>query len=184
MSEVIVGCDLDSTLVDLSSSINKINIELGYNYKASDLLDWYLQCFPEDYRRRCFELYSDDNFMCSLKPINGAQQKIRLWKSMGYKIVIITARHPELKHGTLKMVKELFPEVDETILVGHNIPKKDYMIAKKIKYWIDDAPHGVLESINLDITSFLISNNETKYNWHVRDTEGLNVVESIKDVNI
>lgn len=184
MGKIVVGCDLDSTLVDLSCVTDRVNMELGYNYKASDILDWNWDCFPKDYKKRGFELYSDSIFMCSLKPISGAQEKLKSWKSKGYDIVIITARTSKIKEGTLDMVKRLFPSVDETILVEHNCSKKKSMIDKELNYWIDDAPHGVLESIELKIPTFLISHNETRYNWHVRGIHGLNVVESIKDVNI
>lgn len=184
MSKIVVGCDLDSTLVDLSVIIDKINRELGYNFRPDDILDWSWKTFPNEYRERGFQLYSDSDFMCYLKPIKGAQEKIIEWKNKGYDVVIITARTHKISAGTYEMVNRLFPLVDETIIVDHNCPKRLHMIEKKLTYWIDDAPHEVLNSLDLGISTYLISNGDTRYNWHVRKLPKINVVESVNQINI
>ena len=56
--------DLDNTLVYTNDVfIRKVSKELGYNYIGYDNNDWTLNCFPEDFRKRSFELFVDIDFM-------------------------------------------------------------------------------------------------------------------------
>jgi 5'(3')-deoxyribonucleotidase len=182
---MIIGCDLDSTLVDLSNVIcNKINKELGYHYKTADILDWYWECFPKDYRDRSNELYKDPIFMTSIPPFAGAIEKLIEWNKQGHKLYVLTARSTCIAKQTKEYVKSLFSTVDETFVVGNTEDKKDLMESLKLNFWIDDSPKGAKISLDLGISTYLISNEESPYNWKARSYTGIHVVSAVKDIVI
>ena len=180
-----IGIDLDSTLIETNAAL-VASTELGYEYKNKDVTHWNHLNFPEDLRKKIMEYFVDPIYMCDkAKPIENSQEIINKWILAGHKIVLITARVESLKEKTIQMVNRLFPEIKHIHVVGMEQSKKSIMLSEKLDFWIDDAPHGVLDSMRLGIPTYLVSNNYTKYNWIVKDNPGLKgvvkIIAEIKD---
>ena len=173
-----IGLDLDNVLI-------KRNIQdiPGVIYTNEDIEDWEFSTLPEATRNLIFDSFKNPNIMCNgSKPIKGAQEKVsELWKA-GHFIVVITARHKSIWEQSIRMINSLFI-CDAVECVDFFKTKSDIWKDYNIDYWVDDAPHGVVESCKMGINTYLVSNNETKYNWHTRKLKGINVIESIRDFN-
>lgn len=161
---MILGLDLDSTLVDLPI-VERISRETGLEYKDSDFHDWHFSQFPEIYSKRSKELFKDIDFMCNLIPYPRTYTKLKNWKVLGNFLVLITARDRSIQGMTIKMVNDLFPDIFTHIdFVNPGQSKKDLMSKYKLDRWIDDNPRDVLGAMELGIKTFLISNEKTPYN--------------------
>lgn len=168
-----IGIDLDSTLVETHAAAVAA-IELGYEIGNKDVTRWNHLNFPEDLRARIMQYFLDPEHMCTLaKPIEGSQETIKKWVNAGHEIILITARAEPIRKGTIEMVNRLYPEIKDINFVGMDQSKISVMLEKNVDCWIDDAPHGVLDSLSLNIDTYLISNNYTKYNWIVKDNPEL-----------
>jgi 5'(3')-deoxyribonucleotidase len=175
----VIGIDLDSTLIETHAAA-VASEEMGYEYRNKDVTHWNHLNFPEDLRNKIMEYFMDPRHMCDqAKPIEGAQEAIKRWTKAGHTIVLITARAEPIREKTIEMVNRLFPEIKDINFVGMDQSKKNVMVSKKIDFWVDDAPHGVLDSISISIPTYLVSNNYTKYNWKVKDDPGLKGVVKI-----
>jgi uncharacterized HAD superfamily protein len=184
LPKFIIGVDLDSTLIETHAA-SAASMELGYDgYKDQDVLHWNHLNFPEDLRKKIMEYFTNPTFMCDqAKPIEGAQETITRWSKAGHSIVLITARSEPLREKTIEMVKRLFPEISDINLVGMEQSKKSVMLSKKIDFWVDDAQSGVLDSMSLGISTIMVSNKYTKYNWPLKTHQGLSdVVKIIADI--
>lgn len=178
-----IGVDLDSTLITMTVA-GKAAKKLGYDYKDVDVIDWYQSNFPDDMKHMILSMFNDPVVMSEdVQPIEGSQETIKRWAAAGHRIVLITARGTALEPSTIRMVRALYPEIED-INVNFNESKIDTMIAKGIDVWIDDAPHGVIDGMSLRIPTFLISNNYTKYNWKIRHHPFIknNTVKKIADI--
>ena len=165
-----IGVDLDSTLIETHAAAVAAK-DLGYELHNKDVTHWNHLNFPEDLRKRIMEYFLDPVHMCDeAKPIEGAQDAIKRWTKAGHKITLITARAEPIREKTVEMVKRLFPEIEDINFVGMDQSKKDVMKSKKIDFWVDDAPHGIQDSISIDIPTYMVSNNYTKYNWTVKES--------------
>lgn len=180
-----IGFDLDNTLIDLDPNKELIK-RLNYHSSKSDVHDWEYSTFPEHIRKEVFNLFKDESFMCgeTIIPFPNVQNKIKELTNKGYNIVLITARAENLTEGTIKLVNKYFPEIKDINLVGFNVSKKDLFIEKKLDLWIDDSPHGVKDSLDLKIKTYLISNEHTKYNWIVRDIVNPHIYECVSKIEI
>lgn len=178
-----IGIDLDSTLIETNAASAAAK-ELGYDYVDKDVLHWNHLNFPEDLRSKIMEYFVNPIFMCdNAKPIEKAQETIKRWTEEGHNIVLITARSEPIRVRTIAMVNRLFPEITDINFVGMDQSKKDVMRDKGIDVWIDDAPHGVVDAMDIDIPTYLVSNNYTKYNWKVKNDSRLkDVVKIIADI--
>ena len=184
---MIIGLDLDDTLIDTNGSfIKKVSNELGYNFKVSDLMDWGLNCFPEDFRKRSFELFCTAKFMTSIQFFNGIKDKLKIWRNKGHILKVITARDFNIKNETISFVKENLPMIKDVIVVGRGNSKKDYMV--DLDVFIDDSPNSIRDAIEVGISNiFMISNEGTSYNIsHIDNFKkyGIKVVSSMIEVEI
>ncbi len=178
-----IGFDLDNTLIHLDI-IDILANEYNYPCTIQQYTDWNMNNFPKYIQSKAMKLFRDHNFMCeNIKTIKGAK-KIISELSKDHNIFIITARVKKLHKKTEKLVNELFPEVKGFHCVGYNKSKKDLFIENKLDIWIDDAPHGVKDALDCGIITYLISNNKTRYNWHIKDLPNLNVVSSVNKIEI
>lgn len=178
-----IGIDLDSTLIETNAAEIAAK-DLGYAIGNKDVTRWNHLNFPEDLRAKIMEYFMDPAHMCDhAKPIEGSQSAITAWTNQGHTIVLITARAESLRDHTIQMVNRLFPEIKEVHVVGVDQSKKSVMLEKQIDFWVDDAPHGILDAISIGIPTYLISNNYTKYNWEVKEHESLKgVVKTIAEI--
>ena len=179
-----IGVDLDNTLVDLNTPVfERINKEFGTDYKNDEIRDWGLSTFPENIRKRIFDCYNDPTIMGQLKPFPWSKHKIRQMKNSGHTVILITARNIDLTYPTVSLVRRHFENnIDKVIVVDGS--KARHFQECELDVWIDDGPSGVQDAVNLGIRTIMISNNETKYNYHMRDVPGVEIVESIGHVVI
>lgn len=180
-----LGVDLDNTLIDLDVHKELFKRTNNHIFKKSDVRDWDYSTFPTHIKDEIFDLFMDKSFMCSehIQPFPNVQDKIKELNEK-YEIILITARNMDLYESTQKMVNRLFPEIKDFNTVGFNMSKKELFIDKKLDYWVDDSPHGVIDALNLNIKTYLISNDNTKYNHHIKDFENLNVIECISKIEL
>ena len=185
----IIGIDLDSTLVK-ARSIEFASRALRYDFTDKHATIWNHPNFPEELREKIFSLFNDPHVMCELAdPIEGSQTKIKQWSDAGHKIVLITARDTPIHEATIEMVSKHYPEITDINFVAKDQPKTSIMKQKGVTVWIDDAPHGVEDSLKMGIRTFLISNNYTKYNWEMRKyaethPELFKVVKLVYDIEL
>lgn len=178
-----VGVDLDNTLINLDI-INALIERHNYPCSIEEYIDWNMDNFPKHIQSAAFKLFKDETFMCNnVKPIKGSQETIELW-SKKHNIILITARSEHLYDKTKQLVNDLFPHITDFNSVGFNQSKKDLFIEKKLDAWIDDAPHGIIDAIECGIKTYLISNETTRYNWHIKSLPNVNHVESIDKINL
>ena len=183
MIKKTIGVDLDSTLITMTVA-GKAAKKLGYDYKDVDVIDWYQSNFPDDMKHMILSMFNDPVVMSEdVAPIEGSQETIKRWSEAGHRIVLITARGTALEPSTIKLVNQLYPEIEDINFVNFNESKIDTMIAKGIDVWIDDAPHGVIDGMSLHVPTIMVSNNYTKYNWKVRHHPRLHaIVKKIADI--
>lgn len=164
-NRIVIGFDLDSTLIEsLATEMAAKDLSLGFSQK--DVTDWQYSNFEPKFSKRVFERFVCPECMCHLpKPLPGAQELLEELNKEGFYIVIITARGEDLIEETVKMINRYFPSVQDINFCGLGKPKASIMKAKNLDFWVDDAPHGVEEALALNIPTYMISNNYTKYNW-------------------
>jgi hypothetical protein len=96
-------------------------------------------------------------------------------------LIILTYRPSNLIYSTHRMIRNLFGYDVDKVIVTHR-DKKKYMKKFKFDVWIDDSPKGVVDANSLGIKTYLITNPMTKYNHHVRNTNGIICVRGIKEL--
>lgn len=182
---MIIGIDLDSTLIE-NHAVAQAAKDLNLPITNKDALHWGHLNFPPELRKRTHEYFVDPKVMCEdVNPIDGAQDTVKRWIAQGHRIVLITARGKLLTKPTIEMVNRLFPEITDINFVEMDQSKIDIMKSKSIDIWIDDAPHGVMDALKEKIPTIMVSNNYTKYNWHVRNKPGLyGVVKKVSEITL
>jgi len=183
---MIIGLDYDNTLVDTSyNTIALAEENLGIKAPSYNH-DWCFSGFPKPLVDEITRLFKDDSFMNNVFTFRTVVPTLYKWKKAGHKIIIITARAPEVRKGTRQMVKRIFPMVDKLLFVDMGQSKSEIMKKEKLDIWIDDAPHGVLQSKELGIKTYLIHNKYTKcYNSEVaKKHRDIRKVKVISDINL
>jgi len=180
--QITIGFDLDSTLVQ-SSVMRKVSLE--FNIDLPEQSDWGFSEFSPEVRKRVFELFRDPSFMCGeVTPIWGAKTFLKDLKHLGFNLKMITARANEVKAGTIELVNKHFPQIESIHFVEPHETKKDLMIQNKLNFWVDDAPHEIQNAISLGISTLMISNDKTLYNWKMRTNPALlGVFASVRDID-
>lgn len=161
---MIIGIDLDNTLV-CSNFLEQICEKEGIKYEPP--VDWDFSNYSIEIRKAIFQSFKDPNIMCTFKPFTGAIDTLSQFKKDGHKIIVITARNETIKKETEDYVKRLFPMVDKVIISGED--KTEIFKKEGIEIWIDDSPKGILDAIDLEIITIMISNDKTVYNHFVRE---------------
>jgi beta-phosphoglucomutase-like phosphatase (HAD superfamily) len=163
---MIIGTDLDGVLVDSVIPVVEL-AERNTGIKVPDgKRDWYFSTFPELLRKEIQRLFRDDAFMNNTHTFHGVASTLLKWKDAGHIVYIITARVPEIRENTKKMVDRMFGGMYAALYyVDIGKPKTDLMRQLKLQIWIDDSSHGAKESCELGIRTFLIHNKYTaEYN--------------------
>lgn len=182
----IVGVDLDTTLL-IGDLIQEVSNDMGYNYTSKDVTDWQLNCFPEKFRKEIFKRFSSKKYMCDeryKKPVKDAKKKLYEWRDAGHKLILITARVREIRLETKKLINKYFPKFDKTIFVNMGKPKKHIFKREGLTHWIDDNGEDCRSAVDMGIKTYLISNENTKYNWNMRKYKNINVVDSIIKIKL
>jgi len=177
-----IAIDLDTCMIALKT-VDIASIILGYDYKEQDNKDWNFSIFPEDLRQKVFQFFDDPFIMCDhVKVIPGCQDKLEEWVHKGYSLEVVTARREKIRHKTVEMIHTKFPQISVVNFVAFDESKKE--ILKKINpdLFIDDAPHNILDALEIGINTTMISNKYTLYNHHLRDK--VKWVKAIKDIEL
>jgi phosphoglycolate phosphatase-like HAD superfamily hydrolase len=179
---MIIGVDLDNTMYK-DDAIEIASRELGYLYDSNYHTSWGLIFFSAELQNRIRELWSDPEHMGNLTPLEGVKETLKAMRDAGNQIVVVTARIPELDECSRAMLRRDFEGlIDEVFVVGLDQNKTPLLKDIGVGLWIDDAPHQVLSTKKAGIKTVMISNNSTKYNWHVRMERGIIFRESIRDI--
>ena len=183
MCSMIIGIDLDQTLVYMEESVVKIAAKNTKTKSYPKRFDYNFSEFPEEMRKEIFRLFEDPIYMKRIVPLPGAVNKLNQWKKEGHKIVIITARDLSVEEVTREAVKKYFPMVDALHFVGIGNSKEVLFKSEKIDVWVDDNPKDVIASTKMGIRTCLISNSHTCYNWDIKGKVMAHVYTSVADVN-
>jgi 5'(3')-deoxyribonucleotidase len=181
-----IAIDLDDTLVELDS-VDRVSEVYGLNYKKSDVLTWTYNEFPENFRSAIFAKFIDADYMCSLRPFLNVTEKLVDLKNQGHYLICATSRDLKIKDRSIEFIKKTFPQFDKILVEPDKVPN---LIQYKPDILIDDSPKHIMKSLSYGIESYLISNNDTKYNWYikdlpsVRDNPKFHVVESFDKINL
>jgi 5'(3')-deoxyribonucleotidase len=160
---ISIAIDLDNTLVE-NDAVEEISRRMGRLYTTEDVTVWGYECFPDEVRKAIYDLYKDSKFMCNLKPMACTQETITFLHKEGYRLLCLTSRYTNIRGCTKKMVRRLFPEVEDTFF-SHKLP---FLICNGVDYFIDDNPTYCQEAAEHKIRTILISNSRTPYNWNLK----------------
>lgn len=163
---MIIGLDLDETLVDTSVVYKKAYKDCGMEDKYEPPLGWSFPNYPENVRKRVYELFKDPVVMTNIPPFPGVPEKIKQLKEDNHTLVVITARHHDIP--TIPWVFEMFPEIDLVRVSGYTDSKVSLFKETGIQIWIDDAPHGIEQAKSLGIHTIMVSSEDTPYNHAMR----------------
>jgi len=182
-----IGFDLDATLIKMEV-IELASAKLGYKFSSLDMYNWGFTDFPEDVRAEIHRLFNSPELCDKAVPTKGSQQKIRDLARNNH-LVLITARDEVIRDATVVMMKKLFPSIKDINFVHPHESKVKIMLEKRLDIWVDDAPHGVTDSLNNGIKTYLVSNDHTKYNRNCIDplkssfSDLFNVILAVSEIN-
>lgn len=92
MSVAELGFDVDGVAADFTGAMLEA---IGTDVKPEDIKEWAFKKFlTEEEGKRADEVMKDMDFWLNLPVIDGAKQKIRALKSVGYTIIWITSPWP------------------------------------------------------------------------------------------
>jgi phosphoglycolate phosphatase-like HAD superfamily hydrolase len=159
-----IGFDLDETLCDLQSQVNKLFNK--YNLQPVSPIDWEFSNYSSELKKDVFKLFLDKDIMCSLKPFEKSIELINWLKNKDYKVVVVTARDKSLEIDTIQFVQKLF-DVD-CYVTGVNESKISLLKKLNVDIWVDDSPK-IIEYQEAGLYCIMISNQSTLYNHYLRD---------------
>lgn len=177
-----IGIDLDDTILR-NNVIEIASKAYGLDFSKRDVYDWEFSNFPKNVKDLIYLLYKEPSYMVdNAEFINGSIKKLKEWSMLGFEVYIVTNRPMEIRKATIEKFKNLLPITD---IYFSNGSKKEILKELNLDVWIDDAPHGILEAIELGIEKvYMVSNLETKYNWHILENPKINlVVDNINDID-
>ena len=164
VKDMVIGIDLDSTLVDTESLITKYRKK--HNVENLEY-DWKFTGYPEEFKKDIYEAFKSEAMNC-LPVFKGVPELLKkLWEDNT--IYIITARAECIRAGTLNFIEKDIKYKDGVFFVDVGESKKDIFKKLKLDMWIDDAPHDLLTAKGLGIYTVMISNESTPYNHYIRE---------------
>lgn len=172
---MVFAFDLDNTLVDMPV-VEDCSKELGLNFKTSDVVSWGYKEFPKHLHEAIYRKFADESYMCSLKPFPWSHGVLDAIDASGHSSIIITERNRFLYDATKIYAKKLFPQIRDVLFVDGKLPS---LRCNLIDVYIDDNPKYMNEAFSAGIRCYLISNDETKYNWNVEISHGVRRIHSI-----
>jgi hypothetical protein len=177
-----VGIDVDNVLFRIPL-IEHLNMVFDEKYTYEHFVDWDGGNFPDHHRHEMFAAFKSPEFMCKTKSYLGNYSTIRDWKLAGHRMIAITRRAPNLYDGTRWQLEKEFPGAfSKLIFVAPNESKADWLLDVGADVHIDD--YDVLDAAEAGIKTWLITNEETRYNWDLRESEYLNQALELKYVKL
>ena len=179
---LVIGVDVDNVLFRIPM-IEYMNETCDEKYTYENLTDWDLKNFPERARNEMLAAFRVPSFMCKSKPYWGNYSTLRDWKVAGHRLFAITRRSFNLISPTETQFDIHYPGLfSDCIFVPDGESKADYLLDIGADVHIDD--YDVLDSVESGIKTWLITNEETRYNWGLRENVGLNQAHSLAHVRI
>lgn len=178
-----IGLDLDRTLVSMVEPTIKVaarNLNIKSYPKPADY--WYSN-LPEELRNEIFRLYDDPDHATNLKIISRVPQKLWDWRKQGHTLIIITARNQAIRRATTDWVQTHLPMIHKIRFVDMKTSKADAFKEEEIDVWIDDSPFDTVTAHSMGIRTYLISNNETPFNWDLKNNCPFRIYTSTADIN-
>jgi hypothetical protein len=155
-------------------------LNLGITEYPHNITDYEFSNISKEHRQEIMRLFRDPYFMGSVLPIPGTIKKLIEWNRQDHNLVVITAREKPVRKCTIELVNHWFPMISNVYFVDIKESKSKLMQELKIDVWIDDAPYGVMNSLELKIPTYLVSNTRTQYNHTIRSL--LPACRVVKDV--
>lgn len=176
-----IGLDFDNTLVDLTWLFKRVFAKNNKIFYSSE--NWKLNDYPKKIKNEIYDLFENEKIMCNLPILPEVKYVLNYWEMKGHNFIIITARSSNIKDGTINFIKREFGNIP---IIFNDFPKPKLPLIKKekIDVWIDDNVHDIKEVTEAGIKCIMISNENTIYNWHLRnDIEWYPAIKDIKYEN-
>lgn len=134
-----IALDLDDTLVDtIAALLDFIEQSRGYRVDAARLAAYQLGA-DEKQTMEIVTAFYDAAAHRNVAAVTGAGEACRSLKDAGFKLVVITARSPDVAAVTDALVERLFPGVFAAVhSVGHQPDKVKALRAAGARLLIDD----------------------------------------------
>lgn len=167
--------DLDNTLFDTNSIIRDVFKKENAVYYPTHF--WDFQDYPEYITKRILTTFKNKHVMGNLKPFPNVVNIIKNLKYY-YNVYILTGRSKKMKDCTIKMLQN--NKIDVPVYFTDEKPKLSFFKLYETNYYIDDCPLELQSISNLGVKTYMISNNDTKYNWYMRNNiEWFSSIEKI-----
>lgn len=180
--ETRIGVDVDNTLVHIPI-IEYVNHKYNTSYTEAEFKDWDLSFLPPEISKDVFEQFKNPDFMCRCRGYYGAYGKLRDLHASGVKMWAITRRHHNLINGTYSQIDTEFPGLFENIFfVKPEESKVKYLNYINADALIDDW--DIEDAVKANYKVWLITNEHTAYNHHLRSNTRLNQALAIRYVRV
>ena len=177
-----IGIDIDNTLIHIPV-IEYVNNKYKTNYTYADYKDWSLSNFPAEIAADIRFQFTNPAFMCRATGYLWSYPAVRDWVAAGHRLFAITRRAPNLYRDTKFQIEREFPGIfEDTFFVGANDTKARILKKLNADLHIDDW--DVNDSIRAGIKTWLITNEYTAYNHHMRTDTRLNQALALRYVKI
>jgi hypothetical protein len=178
-----IGIDIDDTMFR-NTMVSDIIKEFGLDIPKHS---WDLHELPEEVREILYKRFVDPVYMCELKPFRGNAELLTKWHNEGYRIFGITARMSSIRQATLDMFRRYFPYVEDVFCMDddrshddNKVGKNKIIIRESLSVLVDDSPKYIECAMALPfIRKFFVTNDETSYNWELRDRLLSNPVHNV-----
>ena len=172
-----IGIDLDQVLVNQTWLFKRAFAMFNRIYYCTKYYNF--QDYPDEVRNLIFEWFSDNFYMSNLPVIPEAKAFLNHLKFNDHEVFIITARPKNVIATTIDYIRNNLSENIPIIFSDKDVNTKDKIVERlKLDVWIDDNPEDVVNITNLGIRCIMISNEDTVYNWKLK--EKVMCVESVK----
>lgn len=166
MKKKIIGIDLDDTITDIQDEMkeyasvfdqenNGHGIVNPNKYLVGEMYNW-----SDEMKNKFFSTYRK-NIIMHARVRQDVEKIFSKWQSLGYKIIIITARNSKYYDNpyldTYKWLKEHNVPFDELIVESKN--KKEICYRLNIDYFVDDMPNNCISVNELENVQVFIMHN-------------------------
>lgn len=180
--KLTIGVDIDNVLfhIPIVEHINEV-FETDYTY--ADIQDWSFNNLPDNIRREAMSAFKSTEFMCSTKPYWNNYCTLRDWKLQGHTLYAITRRSLNLIEGTRSQLERHYPDLFRDFIFVTPTDSKAYWL-KKIRANVHIDDWDVEDSVDAGIETWLITNDQTQYNWTKRSDTRLNQAKSLQHIHL
>jgi len=169
----VIGIDIDDTILNLLDPwIKSYNKDYKDNLKREDITDWEFAQFVKEEAK--FDIYSyimQPDIFENAEPICGARGAIDHLKSLGHRIIYITANNPNnIKQFWLGENDFWNGEENFVLAYDKSLITTDFLV--------DDRYDNILNCQGIGI--LFNQNHNKKYDWDLRANDWLDAVNIIE----